>query len=266
MWEPGEEDELAARVAEQCALGLASYMTVASGGIFFVSLLFVCLHAPQKRELDLDFGVRTNLDHGESELDSPQGTGSLSLGFGGDRGQPDFDLSRIEHGYSIGDDRSFPQKQESDRTHPRIEERLSGADPIDYSDSVHGPLSTDYQHDDLVSERLRSLDGDNDPYDAQVFENIVGASHDNRRSPQKPHSEEETFEEISISESRLYAAERLEQSTTNTTSDALIERIVNEINDSFVVKPDPLGDKEELQSEGCADREQQCNETAELGT
>lgn len=56
MWFPSGVDSLP-EVADNCALGSSSYFGIAAAILHFVSLLCVCLNAPEKRQLDPDFGV-----------------------------------------------------------------------------------------------------------------------------------------------------------------------------------------------------------------
>ena len=56
IWFPSGVDSLPA-AAETCELGQTAYYSIAAGALHLVSLFAVCLHAPEKRELDPDFGV-----------------------------------------------------------------------------------------------------------------------------------------------------------------------------------------------------------------
>jgi hypothetical protein len=56
MWYPSGVDSLP-EVADDCAIGSSAYFGIAATVLHFVSLLCVCLYAPEKRKLDPDFGM-----------------------------------------------------------------------------------------------------------------------------------------------------------------------------------------------------------------
>jgi hypothetical protein len=56
MWYPSGVDSLP-EVADDCAIGSSAYFGIAAAVLHFVSLLCVCLYAPEKRKLDPDFGM-----------------------------------------------------------------------------------------------------------------------------------------------------------------------------------------------------------------
>lgn len=57
LWTPTGVDSLAQR-AETCDLGTTAVHTIVSGCIFFIALMFVCLKAPEKRDLDVHYGLK----------------------------------------------------------------------------------------------------------------------------------------------------------------------------------------------------------------
>lgn len=56
VWFPSGVDSLPER-AENCTLGSSGFIGVAAGSAYLVALLFVCLHSPEKRDLDPNYGV-----------------------------------------------------------------------------------------------------------------------------------------------------------------------------------------------------------------
>lgn len=56
VWFPSGVDSLP-EVADNCTLGSSAYFGIAAAILHFVSLLFVCLNAPEKRQLDPDYGT-----------------------------------------------------------------------------------------------------------------------------------------------------------------------------------------------------------------
>lgn len=233
VWFPSGTGSLA-QVAKDCTLGTTSFFSIAAGAVFFLSLLCVCLKAPEKRVLDMDFGTRTDLDNGES-LESPHNflhtTGSYC-----DRDlyseSQEYDMSRAS---SVIDDRSEMHYSigSRQRSLESREYRYDMENPIDGVDSLSGRFSEDYrQHDDLVTERLKSLDGNDDRYTSRIDEELDDSSSDDRYNPKKP-SVQLPDEDHSVSESRLHTAERLRLSST-VEPRGLIERFVEEVNSSFV--------------------------------
>jgi hypothetical protein len=237
VWFPSGADSLP-RVAEQCSLGTTSFFSIAAGACFFVSLLLVCLKAPEKRLLDSDYATRTEVEHGES-LESPSnhfGNANASFGENDLYGEDDdFDMSRAS---SLRDDRSEMQYSWGSRQMSRSSRdyRHDTENPMDCTDSLSGRFSQDFQHheDDLVTKRLRTLDGDEENTTPRIDESLDESSNDDRYDPKKP-SADDLDEGQAVSESRLHAAERLRLNSTMESRD-LIEKFVNEVNHSFAVE------------------------------
>lgn len=252
VWFPSGADSLP-QVAKECTLGSTSYFCIAAGSIFFVGLLLVCLKAPEKRLLDSEYGTRTELENGGS-LASHHNFIRTNESFGDrDMYSEDFEMSRAS---SIRDDRS--EMQFSFGSRPRSlesrEYRYDVENPNECADSLSGRLSEDYrQHDDLVTERLKSLDGEDTRYTSRIDEELDDSSNDERYNPKKPTAGARDEEQSAVSESRLHAAERLRLSSTTESRD-LIERFVNEVNSSFA-KDEKVGDREEEEEDYNDDEE-----------
>jgi hypothetical protein len=67
--------------AESCVLGRSAYAAIAAGSIQLVALLMVCLKAPQKRELDPDFGIEYRTG-AELDLDEASDARTFAAGSG----------------------------------------------------------------------------------------------------------------------------------------------------------------------------------------
>eukprot|EP00934_Nitzschia_sp_Nitz4_P001252 Nitzschia sp. Nitz4//scaffold199_size41809//15716//17240//NITZ4_007450-RA/size41809-augustus-gene-0.40-mRNA-1//1//CDS//3329540561//1252//frame0 len=222
LWYPPGSDSLP-QVVEECTLGTTSYYVIAAASIYFVCLLLVCLKAPTLRILDSDFGTRTDLDLGDSDLEYVQTIGHNATDYedrdGYSEGQT-LDLS-IPMGSMLDDKSTVGSRQLS---------RDGMNDPIEYGDSPSGRCSNDFPRDPVAALRLRTLDSHN------LYMPRPGSddnSYDDRYNPRKPKSD---TDEASISESRLHTAERLELNT-NTDASELIERFMSEVNASFVDTP-----------------------------
>jgi hypothetical protein len=61
MWYPSGVDSLP-EIAENCTIGSSAYFGIAAAVLHFISLLCVCLNAPEKRKLDPDFGIIVPFD------------------------------------------------------------------------------------------------------------------------------------------------------------------------------------------------------------
>ncbi len=233
IWFPSGVDSLPL-IADQCTMGKTSYYCIASGSVFFFSLLLVCLKAPTKRILDSDFGTRTEFEQGES-LETAQNFIHPMDSFG-DRDiyseDHDYDMSRTS---SMPDDRSEMQFSSGSRQMSRgsRDYRYDLENPRDCTDSHSGRFSEDFRnHDDLVAERLmKTLDGDDERITSRIDEASDDSSNDERYNPKKP-STEETDSEQSVSESRLHTAERLRLNSAAESRD-MIEKFVKEVNHSF---------------------------------
>lgn len=238
VWFPSGTDSLP-RVAEECSLGTTSFYCIAAGACFFVSLLLVCLKAPEKRILDSDYGTRTEFEHGGS-LESHRNFGNANDSFGEHGGhyseEDEFDMSGAS---SLRDDHSEMHFSLDSRQMSRASRdyRYDPENPLDATDSLSGRFSGDFRHvdDDLVSKRLKTLDGgDDDVFTPRIDESMEeSSSQDDRYNPKKPSVAQEEGEQ-SVSESRLHTAERLRLNSTLESRD-LIEKFVNEVNHSFAV-------------------------------
>lgn len=248
VWFPTGSDSLP-QVAESCSLGSTSYYCMAAGVAFFCSLLLVCLKAPSKRFLDSDYGLpTTHLDPGTSEESPTNFTrhantsfGENTDSYGGINNDDAYSASRVS---SIRDDRSEMQYSAGVSRSSRDYSRYDSETALDCTDSLSGRFSTSKEHRDLVSERLKSLDGNDDRYSTYSHntsridegdddESSSSSATDKRYNPKKKHeSKEAKGGDESVSESRLHTAERLRLSSI-TESRAMIERFVKEVNRSF---------------------------------
>lgn len=239
------------QVAEDCVLGSTSFLVVASGAIFFLCVLLVCLKAPEKRILESDYGTRTDLDIGESDLENAQrGSRVVPRYDEEDRmynQDPDFDLS-LKTG-------SLDDKSATGSRHLSQDDSDHRYDPVEYGESLSAQFSGEFQNEELVYERMKNLDGD------QSFqkEDADNDSYDDRYNPKKPApAPSDQDDEHSVSESRLHAAERLKLST-NTESNELIDNFVNEVNNSFVDAQQP----QEVEASKSAEKENEIPKSLE---
>jgi hypothetical protein len=244
VWFPAGSDSLP-QVAESCSLGSTSFCCIAAAVAFFFSLLLVCLKVPTKRFLDSDYGIRTLVpDPGITE-ESPTNFMRNANENSGEQDtyseDPDFCVSRVS---SIRDDRSEMQFSAGVSRSSRDYSRYDAENPVDCTDSLSGHFSANSrEHHDLVSERLKSLDGNEDRYSSfshntsriEEGEDDSSSSSGERSNPTKTNKKAATEpqdKDLSVSESRLHTAVRLRLSSLTEYRD-LIERFVEEVNKSF---------------------------------
>ena len=238
VWFPSGSDSLP-QIAESCSLGSSSYCCIAAGVAFFFSLLLVCAKAPTKRILDTDYGTRTMVlvDPPTSD-ESPTNLVRNGEETYGERDicsdDPDFSMSRVS---SLLDDRSEMHLSTGVSRSSR-DYRSDPENPLDSADSLSGYFSPSSRaHQDLVRERLRSLDG-HSTYSLNASrieegEDDSSSSSGERFNPtNKNNATELRVKDKSVSESRLHTAERLRLSSSAESRD-LIERFVKEVDHSF---------------------------------
>jgi hypothetical protein len=236
VWFPSGADSLP-RVAEECTLGSTGYYAVAAGTIFFLSLILVCLKAPDKRELEPHYG--DDYDHGGDDLESahdfdPSGE---SYGDGGSREMYDANDSEDR-------DYAYAPRAAQDEL---PEKRFSPEDSVelDFDANMSEQTSVDFRDDDdnLISERLKNLDPSEDKYTAKPKDDLEDGTPDDRYQPTKPSIEKP---EPIVSESRLHTVEKMELNTTGDSQD-LIEKFVSDLNVSFQVEVEEEETKKEKQ-------------------
>jgi hypothetical protein len=234
VWFSPERESLP-HVAESCTLGSTSYCCMAASLAFLGSLLFVFRMAPVPRSLDSEYGIRSSTapQHPPSSTPeaSPANVMQTASGSFIRSGRED-DRSDLQH----SDDVEFPWISSSSTD----------------SHSGHATASNRAEEEDLLSKRLKALDKRDDRYRSRTYSmyesqiDLEYGSDEGHRSlrrgersnptsnkKQAPAAEEEPARER-ISESRLYAAERLRVSAMNE-SRAMIEHFVKEVNQSFAL-------------------------------
>jgi hypothetical protein len=240
VWFPSGADSLP-RVAEECTLGTTGASSIAGGIIFFLSLILVCLKAPEKRELQSQYG--TDFENDESDLESAPkysySEGSYVEGGSADMYEMNGSEERDHYGVPqpIGTGRD--DRKDTQFTANRYGDAHTNGD---YSESLSQcsgqrkrDLSRDYmKDDDLISKRLKDLDPEEDKYTAKPKDYPDGDEADDRYQPKKPSSTV-TPPSQTVSESRLHTIERMELNTTAGSED-MIEKFVNEVNVSFQVE------------------------------
>ena len=266
MWFPSGTDSLP-RVADTCVLGSTGNYSIAGGAIFFLSLILVCLKAPEKRSLHMHYGEEFG---NESDLESPHNYGP-SLGSYGEGSQPMYleeggSFEENRHGrhdrsgasemtYTPRGTRRVP-KEDAEHFDPaydyRVDERkgfffrnhnLAGensstensSDGRDPSIQHRRDPSLDYRDDeadDLVMARMKTLDSSEDRYTARPKNEVDDLENDDRYQPTKPKSIAPPPDLQRVSESRVHTIEKMELNTTAESED-MIEKFVSDLNLSF---------------------------------
>jgi hypothetical protein len=268
VWFPSGANSLP-RVAEECSLGTTATFSIAGGAIFFLCLILVCLKAPEKRKLEPHYG--TECDPGESDLESAQEYGHSEGSYveGGSANMYDMNGSEDRDCYDIRRriSRRGPTRDEAQETQltPGGTRRVSKDD----SDFRYGPehsggeyggamsqvsgfhkrqSSGEFRHGhDLVSERLKNLDPEEDKYTARPKDDTDEDRTQDKYQPTKPASSTSAVDQT-VSESRLHTIERMELNTT-AESEGMIEKFVNELNVSFQVEKEEDKKKKDLSEE-----------------
>jgi hypothetical protein len=269
VWFPSGADSLP-RVAEECSLGTTATFSIAAGAIFFLCLILVCLKAPEKRKLEPQYG--TECDPGESDLESAQEYGHSEGSYvegGGSADMYDMNGSEDRDSYDVprpisrlGTTRDEVHEIQLTQGGTR---RVSKDDP----DFRHGPEHSGGEYsgamsqvsgfhkrqssgefrdgDDLVSERLKNLDPEEDKYTARPKDDSEEDGTQDKYQPTKPASSTPAVDQT-VSESRLHTIERMELNTTAESED-MIEKFVNELNVSFQVEKEEDKKKKDLSEE-----------------
>lgn len=253
IWYPSGADSLP-RIAEDCSLGATGHYAIAAGAVFFLCLILVCLKAPEKRKLDTEYGLE--LDPDVSDLDSPRQYGQSESSFVPAGSADIYDLEGgSQDRYSstsqppLSRIRTTPNNAHNVHLTPAGARKVSRVDPdysygdetgTEYSESYNKHSSTSASddnkvEDDLISERLKNLDPEEDRYTAKPQEEFEDERGPNDRyQPSKPPATagKSSGKSKNISESRLHTIERMKLNTTGESED-MIEKFVNELNVSF---------------------------------
>jgi hypothetical protein len=249
VWFPSGADSLP-RVAEECTLGTTGYSSIAGGIIFFLSLILVCLKAPEKRDLQSQYGTDLEIDENDLESAHKYSYSEGSYVEGGSahmyemNGREERDHYGVPQPIGTGRD----DRKDTQFTANRYGDAHTNGD---YSESLSQcsghrkrDLSRDYmtdddliskRDDDLISKRLKNLDPEEDKYTAKPKDYPDGDEADDRYQPKKPSTVTPPSPSQTVSESRLHTIERMELNTTAGSED-MIEKFVNEVNVSFQVE------------------------------
>jgi hypothetical protein len=218
IWFPQGADSLP-RIAEDCSLGDTAKYSIAAASIYFLSLVAVCLKGPEMRDLDPNYGL--DFENGDQVETSE-----------------DFNDTGSEH-----------------ERHSSMRHRGSYVDESDYSITTKGYDSDlaalesgasrlSYDEDDLVVQRIHSLDKDNYQTPKKIlkqdFREITKEEEDDyRHNPKKPPQTifsvpVTAIDPPLVSESRLSTVQKL--ASTISPSDSkqdLIDKFVSDFNASF---------------------------------
>ncbi|KAG7342039.1 hypothetical protein IV203_007131 [Nitzschia inconspicua] len=217
VWSPPGTDSLA-RVAENCSLGDGGKYALASGIIFFLALIPVCLKAPEMRDFEPNYGLDfENQDHEETSDDINDDTFS------------DQDGCRVtrDHEAGAGDDSDFSIT-------------TTGHDSV-LAGMELGISKSDCEEDDLIVHRFGTLDDEKSQttrkkqnVESQDGENTDSNIMYNANKPTLPTCSVESTTLPLISESRLTTAQKLAMNLAPSGSKQdLIDKFVSEFNASF---------------------------------
>ena len=270
VWFPSGADSLP-RVADECTLGLTGHYAIAAGTVFFLSLILVCLKAPEKRILESHYG--TDNEHSDHDLEMDHHDYAASVGSYGEGSVYDDDDQ--EHGGSYEESHS-QQVARIGSSHTNVQEleysprskRNKGGPEYGFHSEKGGSFfvsktvdeasnDTDAQKPtkdeakDLAVSRMRTLDSSEDKYRANPMDSTENGSADDRYQPTKPAPTIVAVDQT-ISESRKKTIEKMELNTV-AGSDDLIEKFVSDLNLSFQVeKPgEETNAKEAAAEEDC---------------
>jgi hypothetical protein len=260
VWFPSGADSLP-RVAEECTLGSTGHYAIAAGTVFFLSLILVCLKAPEKRILESHYG--TDNDHSEHDMEMNHHDYAASEGSYGERSAEMYDDNDDqEHGGSYEDSHSqqvarigsshtdAQELQYTPKSKRRKEESAYGSDSekdgsffgskgVDDASTEDTQYPTVDKAKDLAVSRMKTLDSSEDKYIAKPKDETDNGSADDRYQPSKPAP---TIVDVNqtISESRKKTIEKMELNTSAGSED-MIEKFVNDLNLSFQVVPEAEG-------------------------
>lgn len=213
-WYPSGADSLP-RVAEECAMGATGAYTIASVAIFFISLILVCLRAPELRPLESNYGTDF-----EDDFDGPQQHEHLEAVEENHVFPEEVDENHISVASSMTHPtvptiRSVPQHIERQPFTPNSKSMIDADDSRYYDDSYAG----DGVYDDGSSSHFHQQ-----YYDENSLNGRSIGSGARSVAPVVPV----------VSESRLRTKEKM-QRTTEENSTELIDKFVRELNVRFDV-------------------------------
>jgi hypothetical protein len=205
VWFPSGIDSLPAQ-AETCSMGESAYFGIAAGVVSLISLLAICLKAPEKRRLDPDYGLQseriviTRHMPQERENDSRQGA---------------FDDE--DDGPSVLDDEIYtPGPSPSSAMHVSQDSNIVNAS-LDESSSMGS-----YENYTSTHKPAQHLD--------------AGTGHSVGTSSTVPDSSSSNSGIMKISESRLSAMSKM-QLNNSTDSFEMIDKLVSDLDSSLQDSP-----------------------------
>jgi len=225
VWYPSGDESLP-RAAEECVLGNTGLYAIAAGTIFFVSLVLVCLKAPQKRKLQSNYGREGygKEEDVENAMENVRSDRSYD-----DKGSA-VSYASSDHRFSFSHSRGTSRGDAPEMRSPDY--GSYGEDGFHEGESQTS-RPTNLDDDDLISVRLKNLDPEEDKYTAKPIDDLEKESTDDRYNPKKPPPIPATPEQT-VSKSRLHARERMELNSAIESED-LIQKFVNDLNISFQV-------------------------------
>lgn len=209
LWFPSGVDS-SPTSAESCQLSHSAYAAIVAGSVHLIGLLMVCLKAPEKRELDPDYGIKystgAEIDFLEESANNAQGQPYTAGRFpGNNQGQDDGDRLTIR---TPNHPSNYPVDHYDEDTSILDEEMyVESHNSADLSD-----FESEYRYSNLFKPKQQSQD---------------------RTVLSDPPKEAESR----ISKSRLTAMSKIERSTTAVKiedDDALVEQLVSDLDTSFL--------------------------------
>lgn len=207
-WFPSGADSLP-RVAEECDMGATGAYTIASVSIFFISLILVCLKAPEKRPLESNYGTDF---------------------------EDDFDGQKQcthEHPGGVEENHMYPDAVSenhisvvSSMTHPTVPQHIERRQFTPNSKSTFDPDDSNYCDDSYAGDGVYD-DGSSSHFHKQYCDE----SSLNGRSIA---SGARSIAPVVVSESRLRTKEKMQRNTEENSTE-LIDKFVRELNVRFDV-------------------------------
>jgi hypothetical protein len=222
VWFP-RGDESMPRPAEGCSLGATGKFAIASGTIFFVSLLVVSLKAPERRELVSTYGLDVESCDSYHEPTSEDNMDTAS------------DQDRYAELQQSG--RSYDDVSQFTTTSKGLDSVYESGVEYGLENSIRG--NDDDDDDALISHRLNSLVRGEDKYIQRPIhddgDNEGNFPIGDKYNPLKPSSPEiSSSARTVVSESRLFTIEKLQMNHAGQSeSNLMIDQLVNELNESF---------------------------------
>ena len=224
VWFPPGTESLP-RTAE-CSLGATAIYGIASGIIFLICLILVCLKAPNRRDLEPNYGL--DVENGNIDTANP----SSYYGKGHSERDPHSHMSRLP----VGGSEFYVGEEDGESGVTSINSRgyESGSG---YGSSVmakstrSGQTEIRTDEDDLLSQqRMKSVDQTGD------------RGNEHKHNPRKLPATDVTIvrnrsdgDPFLVSKSRLETVERMEKTATNISHDSaqMIDQFLNDLDESF---------------------------------